>query len=126
VIAHGSPRNIRIDTRDPKIMIDHRILAKLLQRSQDYNGESIRLLSCSTGALPDGFAQNLANKMNKSVLAPSDILWSVPNGTFTVGPGKVMINPVTGEQKLVRQFPQNGQWRTFNPKKIISGESNQE
>jgi hypothetical protein len=33
------------------------------------------MLSCSTGTLPDGFAQNLSNKMNKEVIAPSDILW---------------------------------------------------
>jgi hypothetical protein len=60
VIAHGNPRKIRIDTMDSKIGIDHRTLARILKHRQDYDGECIRMLSCSTGALPDGFAQNLS------------------------------------------------------------------
>jgi hypothetical protein len=118
IIAHGNPRKIRIDTMEPKTGIDHRTLAKILKHRKDYNGESIRMLSCSTGKLPDGFAKNLANKMNKEVLAPSDILWSGPNGTFSIGPGRMVTNPETGKQEFVRKFPQNGTWKAFNPGKV--------
>ena len=49
-----------------------------------YNGQTIRLWSCNTGALDNGFAQNLANKLNVEVYAPTNYLWSTPNGNYFV------------------------------------------
>ncbi len=42
-----------------------------IRRRSDYIGQDIRLLSCSTGALDDGVAQQVANKMGVKVLAPT-------------------------------------------------------
>lgn len=61
------------------------INGKLFVRHSD-QGQPIRLLSCSTGGVDDGFAQNLANKLGVDVLAPTDLLWVRPNGSFTIGP----------------------------------------
>ena len=36
------------------------------------------------GALDNGFAQNLANKLNVEVYAPTDYLWSTQNGNYFV------------------------------------------
>jgi hypothetical protein len=43
------------------------------------------LLSCKTGALSNGFAQNLANKLGVPVTAPSNTLWAYPSGRLTIG-----------------------------------------
>jgi hypothetical protein len=115
VIAHGNPNKIRIDTLDPKLGIDHRMLAKMLKHRQDYNGECIRMLSCLTGAKEDGFAQNLANKMNKEVLAPSDILWAGQKGEFAISEMETVIDPTTGEKSFRPKIPHTGKWNNFEP-----------
>ena len=115
VIAHGNPRRIRIDTQEPKFGIDHRTLARILRNRQDYDGECIRMLSCSTGALPDGFAQNLSNKVNKKVLTPSDIIWAGEKGEFAISEMKTVIDPLTGEQSTRPKYPYTGKWNNFEP-----------
>lgn len=47
-------------------------------------GKSIRLLSCETGASANGFAQNLANKLNVVVEAPTKLVWAYPDGRYIV------------------------------------------
>ena len=49
-----------------------------------YNGQAIRLLSCNMGALDNGFAQNLANKLNVEVCALKNYLWSEASGNYFV------------------------------------------
>lgn len=39
---------------------------------------------CNTGSLDNGFAQNLANKLNVKVYAPTNYLWATPNGNYFV------------------------------------------
>ncbi|WP_417118842.1 hypothetical protein [Olsenella phocaeensis] len=84
VIAHGSPTSIEITHNGSKMLIDHRVAAKLIKHSTGYHGQEIRLLLCSTGKLDDGFAQNLANKLGVAVTAPTSILWARPSGTHYV------------------------------------------
>ncbi len=84
VIAHGTQNGIQITHNGQKIIVDSRTAARLIQNSNGYNGQGIRLLSCNTGALDNGFAQNLADKLNVEVYAPSNYLWSTPNGNYFV------------------------------------------
>ncbi len=84
VIAHGTPNGIQITHNGQHMIVDHRTAARLIQNSDGYNGQAIRLLSCNTGALDNGFAQNLANKLNVEVYAPTNYLWSSPNGNYFV------------------------------------------
>lgn len=58
----------------------------MIKRLPGYNGQSIRLLSCSTGSDCAGFAQNLANKLGVTVYAPSDKLWAYGNGRHVIAP----------------------------------------
>ena len=53
-------------------------------------GQSIRLLSCNTGTLNHGFAQDLANKLNVTVWAPSSYLWAYPNGKHFIADKKIV------------------------------------
>ena len=63
---------------------DDAFVSNISRRSDVYNGQTIRLWSCNTGALDNGFAQNLANKLNVEVYAPTNYLWSTPNGNYFV------------------------------------------
>ncbi|HZP53624.1 DUF6531 domain-containing protein [Actinocrinis sp.] len=87
VIIHGSPTDFGPQPTSWKngTNFDHRTLANLLEHDPSYAGGPIRLLSCSTGKLPDGAAQNLANKLGVTVVAPTDTLWAYPSGRLTVG-----------------------------------------
>ena len=67
VIAHGKPGSILIEHNGSTIEINHRTLTRLLANNKDSAGKPIRLLSCSTGKVDSGFAQNLTNKLNRPV-----------------------------------------------------------
>jgi hypothetical protein len=67
-------------------VVNHRVLAQLIESSPEFAGQPVRLLSCGTGCLPEGFAQNLANKLGVPVSAPNDIIWAWPNGELSIGP----------------------------------------
>lgn len=109
IIAHGNPTSIEIQHNGRSITINHRIAAKLFCHDKRYNGQAIRLLSCSTGRLDTGFAQNLANKLNVPVQAPTDILWAKPNGKYYVTAGKSL------NGTIVEDFSIPGRFRTFYP-----------
>jgi hypothetical protein len=122
VIAHGVEKpgaptiKIRLQTSGRDVEINHRTLAKILKTQKSYNGESIRLLSCSTGNASDCFAQNLANKLNKEVLAPSNTVWFGQEGELAVGSSRIWTNSLTGERKTIPNEPFDGKWNTFSPK----------
>ena len=80
LIAHGTASTLEVEHNGQKIQIDSRTAARLIQQLPGYHGQDIRLLSCRTGASTAGFAQNLANRLNVNVYAPSDTLWAYPNG----------------------------------------------
>lgn len=63
-----------------------RELARILKHRKDYKRNGIRLLSCNTGTLPNGFAQHLANKLNVVVWAPNNLIWAYPSGKHFVAP----------------------------------------
>ena len=111
IIAHGNAVSIEIQHDDRTITIDHRIAAKLFKQDKQYKGQAIRLLSCSTGKLDTGFAQNLANKLNVPVQAPTDILWVTPKGKYYVTAGKII------NGKLISDFNLPGTFRTFYPQR---------
>lgn len=85
VVAHGAVYTIQIMHNGEIMDIDSRLAARLIQQNSNYKkGQSIRLLSCNTGESPNGFAQNLANKLNVVVYAPTNIVWAYPNGRHIV------------------------------------------
>ena len=86
VAMHGTPTAVGFSSKVTNMTA--RELATFIQHREDYNGEDIRLLACSTGAeLKDDtcFAEELANAMGKRVKAPTEDLYFFPNGTFKIG-----------------------------------------
>lgn len=121
VVAHGSPDAIKIKLKDGRqILINWRVLSKMIKNQPNNRYKGIRLLSCKTGSSGDCFAQNLANKMNMVVIAPSNLLWAYSNGTHVVAPrmSQDPSNPhynepdLTNEGKFNRFYPGgNKKWK---------------
>lgn len=83
---HGTPTAMCFGTDAPNT--SPRLLADVIRRRKDYNGENIRLLSCSTGKIVDGnycFAEELSNALGVCVEAPNDELLIGSNGLLKVG-----------------------------------------
>ena len=86
VSLHGSPTAVAFGTTNANM--SPRLLANVIRKRGDYNGESIRLLSCSTGKSAGGsycFAEELSNALGVTVKAPNDKLYISSNGNLQVG-----------------------------------------
>ena len=107
VIAHGSTKSIQIQNGNQVIAIDHRTAAKMFKKNPAFKGKSIRLLSCDTGKDPLGFAQNLANKLNVVVEAPTEWVWATPSGHhFVAAPDRYRENPDTTKPgRFIKFYP---------------------
>lgn len=93
VVAHGGSTIMQVTHNGKALEIDSRSAAKLIKLKADYkHGQPIRLLSCDTGSSTSGFAQNLANKLNVVVEAPTKLVWAYPNGKYFVA-GRRKGNP---------------------------------
>ncbi len=112
VIAHGTPHGIEIQTLMGPVLVNHRVAAQLIQQSPGYTGQNIRLLSCSTGKLGDGFAQNLANLMNVNVKAPTDILWAYTDGSMIVAAARKI-----SDEMIRPDLGRLGEFITFMPQR---------
>ncbi len=81
VIAHGGSTYIQIENAGKIHILTARDAAKLIRKAPGYkNSKSVRLLSCNTGSIENGFAQNLANALGKPVYAPNNFIWATPSG----------------------------------------------
>ena len=86
VAMHGSPTTVAFGGKEANM--SPRLLASIIRHSEGYNGEDIRLLSCSTGVQENGgysFAEELANALGVCVYAPNDLLIIHNDGTIKIG-----------------------------------------
>lgn len=86
VAMHGSPTAVGFGTAETNM--SPRLLASVIRHSEGWNGQKIRLLSCSTGAVNGDdycFAEELANTLGVVVKAPNDTLYITQNGRMYVG-----------------------------------------
>jgi hypothetical protein len=113
VVAHGNYKEIEIMTTSGRVVVDQRVAARVIENSPGYTGQSIRLLSCDTGACDAGFAQNLANKMNKTVLAPTELVWAYEDGRIVVAPR--ISNDPNSPQYEFPDLSKLGAFRKFMP-----------
>ena len=108
IIAHGTPNGIQITHNGQHMIVDHRTAARLIQNADGYNGQGIRLLSCNTGALDDGFAQNLANQLNVEVYAPTNYLWATQDENYFVAGMTNQKGPNMSELGIFKLFIPGG------------------
>lgn len=86
VAMHGTPTDVGFGTKNANMSA--RLLAAVIRHSEGYNGQKIRLLSCSTGEIVDGgicFAEELANALGVEVMAPNDELYIFNSGKLQIG-----------------------------------------
>ena len=103
MIIHGDKFGFEVRDKNGGIasVYTPREFAEILREDPNYHGGNIRLISCETGAEDVGAAQMLANQLNVIVMAPTDILWILPDGKITIGP--------TWRENT-------GKWKIFKPK----------
>lgn len=95
VVAHGGVNTIRIVINGEEKSVTARFLARMLKHSNKYGfKQKIRLISCDTGKDIYGFAQQLANKLNTVVIAPTRKYLALENGNYMVA-GTKKIGKVT-------------------------------
>ena len=105
VAMHGSPTAVGFGTSEANM--SPRMLASIIRHSDGWNGQKIRLLSCSTGKQEGEnycFAEELANALGVEVKAPNDTLFIMRNGKMYVGKhgnGK-MVSFVPNQRRRVR------------------------
>ena len=86
VAMHGTPDAVCFGGTERNMTA--RVLASVIRHSEGWNGQNVRLLSCSTGARERDslcFAEELANALGVTVLAPNLPLYISERGTFQVG-----------------------------------------
>jgi hypothetical protein len=98
-------------------------LGQLIQAAGWQPGQPIQLFSCFTGAPnPNGgndFAQNLADVLDTTVIAPSTFGWVYPSGQFVIAPAtNPSLNynsPPAQMQGAQPNLAAPGQWNGFIP-----------
>jgi hypothetical protein len=86
VAMHGSPTAVSFGGTDTNM--SPRLLASVIRHSEEYHGQDIRLIACSTGQVVDGeycFAEELANALGVTVYAPNDLIFIADGGNIKVG-----------------------------------------
>lgn len=98
VCMHGSPQSVqRIIDGVPQNFTAAEF-AELLKSNKKYNGEDLKLLSCSTGKGDNSFAQQLSKELGIRVKAPDDdVYYAVEEGVAFVG----------------ASYGNTGKWRIF-------------
>ncbi len=81
VIMHGAPKTVEFFGE----RTDAKTIAEIIKKRKDYNKESVRLLSCSTGKGEECFAQRLSDELKVEVEAPNDTIWAFNDGSYTIG-----------------------------------------
>lgn len=85
ICIHGTPYYTEYEG---KYNLDTETLAYIISGRKEFEGNNIRLLSCSTGKVDkygNCVAQELADRLKVKVCAPIDILNIHPDGRLTVG-----------------------------------------
>lgn len=105
VAMHGSQTAVGFGTKE--LNMSPRLLAAVIRHSKGWNGQKVRLLSCSTGARMENdycFAEELANALGVEVKAPDDVLFISGAGVLKVGThGEGNILPFTPNQRERRK-----------------------
>ncbi len=103
VVIHGDKTGFAyFDKNGKELYYTVREFAEILKSSGLYQGGNIRLISWETGADGATTAMSLAEQLNVKVIAPSNVVWVMPDGTMTIGD-----TPNSN----------NGEWRVFEPKR---------
>lgn len=112
---HGSEKNVICYLDDgTQLTITPQELAQMLKNEKEsgygnYKGGNIRLLSCNTGSLEDGVAQQLADILQVDVLAPTEKLSVDENGRTLISNNRHLIRKWSCGENVA----DTGKWKLF-------------
>ncbi|RJQ69483.1 hypothetical protein D5S17_30295 [Pseudonocardiaceae bacterium YIM PH 21723] len=110
--AHADENALRAGGRT--LDADH--LAELLMSKPGYEkGMEVLLTGCDSGALDNGLAAKLSEKLNAPVTAPTKKVYVGDDGSL------VSASRALDGHKKVPGWPPDGEWRTFHPDGKITG-----
>ena len=91
-------------------------LAYRIMDSGKYTGGPIRLLACSSGAVENGAAQQLADLLHVPVLAPMDTLFTSQDGYMAVASDDIKARQMM--RKLHEQNIKSNMegWKLYEPR----------
>lgn len=114
-MIHGQPNLVEHRANNGQwVQYTPQDFADLLREdTAGYHGGDIRLLSCKSGMLDDGFAQQLVNIMGVKVMAPTQTLWIRENGDMFIDDNEVLANLWENGENI----QQRGVWKVFAPQK---------
>lgn len=108
IFAHASPNAIQR-------VSDATELARLIRRTNFWNGKPVLIDACNAGAESNGIASRLAKTLGTYVTAPSTQTWNYPMGGSAVGQGAFHKLPGILEALPIPDFWRPGTWRTWGP-----------
>jgi len=103
IMLHGGPNSGWIFAHGKWFPVSPKTIVAMANANGFKRGMSVRLLSCDSGALPKGFAKQLAEALDTRVFAPNVELFPGYNGKWVLG-------------KLAGKAP--GEWFEFVPSRI--------
>ena len=115
VVAHGSINTIKMVINGQEKNVNARFLARVLKHSKKYGKKQmIRLISCDTGKDAYGFAQQLANKLNVTVIAPTRKYLAQEDGGYMIA-GTKKVGAITvvdeNDKGYMKKFQPGGAYR---------------
>jgi len=113
VFTHGNANVVLVRTPGGMKPVKAKGFSKILANNPDYiAGTPIHMFVCNTGKTADGFAQQLANRMNVPVFAPTEKMIILRSNKIAIGSTKqvngheVMDPKALGESRMF--VPQRG------------------
>ncbi|HBT82649.1 MAG TPA: hypothetical protein DEB35_04180 [Desulfuromonas sp.] len=107
--AHGSPTSL-VDENGLPVTVTQ--LANQINNDPASKGKDIQLMSCNIGVGQGSYAQQLADKSGRTVIAPDNYVWYYSNGNTVVAP------PLGGNLSNGPDLTKAGSWNTFKPKGV--------
>ena len=103
IVIHGDKTGFSFRDKDGnESYVNVKEFADILKASGLYKGGKIRLISCEAAAEGAQTAQWLADELDATILAPTDIVWVARDGAMTIGPD---------------EFTDSGKWVEVEPRK---------
>ena len=85
---------------------------------KEFCGKPIRLISCQTGALENGIAQQIADELGVNVLAPTEIVNVDIDGEMFISDNDILSriwNSSSPEERI--KIHETGKWVEFKPRR---------
>lgn len=117
-VCHATPDVFLIYDGEYEMQYTPKEYAELIRNSKDFNNKPIRIISCQAGAKPDGAAQQLANELGVTVLAPTETVTVDDRGRMFVSDNDILSELWENATDAIKPlYKETGKWIPFEPRK---------